>query len=323
VKHFPLLATLGFLMGCGTLFSSGDHAVSRAPSNAPNEDEAITKYYTLSDLSAKIPGGAEFLKGLEESCKREARAAGADYFNPQTRDLFFEVFANVAIANPSQSLDALSKSFSKTLGMSMKESLGTTAMVCDMDTNGSALSMRLFRAAQKDRPSAEKSKSDLEAVDRLLSEDSINFNHQTNFGVVQMSPDRLSFNETFLTKSFAVLRPLAESNPREMARMCGTTYAFYDEAPAVEEKLRTLGSCEMNIPLVEKAMRGSVKKGTAESIELAKSSKCFGSWMMLCPSLNVELATATKSAYFQTRGEAPLCAATLRTLGKQVRALDL
>ncbi len=222
--------------------------------------------------------------------------------NPRARDLFFEVFSNLVVEYPKMNVELAVARFSKILAMSMKESSGVSAMATDMKLRGSRLSLQSFVQDNRGREWGEKYRSTLDTYHKLIDSKSITFNHQTNFGLLQMSADRMypNFLGDIIQRMAPELKALAARDPQQLYQQCGAVYMYHDEPDAVIAEYATLASCDVDYR-------------TTDGV------KCFGRWMMLCPNMNISLALATTNRYFQTRKAVPKCADSFRVLAKAIK----
>jgi hypothetical protein len=223
------------------------------------------------------------------------------------RMLFFEHFryyvdhARTKIGEPEIAR------FAKVLGMATHESGGASAAVTDMHYKGSSETAHHFyntdnpgRAA----PSALYSSTD--SLDALLSLPTVKWDQQTNFGLLQMSADRLVVGGPAgdLAKNMiADLKTLFLSHPDDVIDRCGTNLMFKDSERNIRAAFQEIQNC---------------KVGTATKSEV----QCFGRWATLCPNYNISLALVAPVKYFATRRSAPLCAKTFRRILLTGRRLE-
>ncbi len=253
----------------------------------------LEDYWTWGESSREFMNTLDVVSEAERLCSRVV--------NPQLRNLFFEIFTNYLANNPNSNVQTAIARFSKVMAMAMKESAGVPAVIADMRLNGSALSMRLYSADNRRRERGTTYRSSLSSQRTLLANKSIRFNQQTNFGLLQMSADRMMpvFLGNIIARMHPELKQLAASNPSELYDRCGASWGYHDDRSEVEREYFELTKCD-------------------PSYRSAAGVKCFGRWMMLCPTMNVSLALATTDRYFQTRNVKPVCAASFKVLARAI-----
>lgn len=234
--------------------------------------------------------------------RARANASCIKGVNKQARDLFFEIFANLIVEYPKMNVELAVARFSKILAMGMKESSGVSAMATDMKLRGSRLSLDSLTKDNRGREWGEVNRSTLATYHKLIDSKAITYNFQTNFGLLQMSADRMypNFLGDIIGRMAPELKSLAARDPEQLYRQCGAAYMYHDEPEAVIAEYAELASCEIDYRTVS-------------------GVKCFGRWMMLCPGMNVSLALATTNRYFQTRKAVPKCADSFRILAKAIK----
>jgi len=250
-------------------------------------------YWTWGESSREFMNTLAVVSEAERLCSKGV--------NPQLRNLFFEIFTNYLANHPNSDVQTAITRFSKVMGMAMKESAGVPAVIADMRLNGSALSMRLYSADNRRRERGTVYRSSLASHRTLLANKSIRFNQQTNFGLLQMSADRMMpvFLGDIIARMHPELKQLASTNPSELYDRCGASWGYHNDRSEVEREYAELTKCDLGYRSVS-------------------GVKCFGRWMMLCPTMNVSLALATTDRYFQTRHVKPVCAASFKVLAQAI-----
>jgi hypothetical protein len=137
-------------------------------------------------------------------------------------------------------------------------------------------------------------KTSLKAWRRAIDIDkriAISINKQTNYGILQMSADRLTVPYTGIAfqRQIMSLKAAARNNPDALLEFCQTEKFFKDDKESLKNAFRSITTCRAT--------------PTSES-----GVKCFGAWAMLCPGLNMELGLAAPDRYFasDTRKKSPL-----------------
>ena len=221
------------------------------------------------------------------------------------RQLFFEHFRYYADHTKEKIGEDQIARFAKVLGMAPHESGGASAAVTDMKLNGSRASLKNFYTTDNPGRAAPQALfSSTHSLDSLLALKTVTWNKQTNFGLLQMSADRLTFgggSGELASSMIADMKELYRYHPEEVIARCGTKLMFKDEDAEIRDAFNSIQAC---------------KPGYSTKDEV----QCFGRWATLCPNYNVTLALIAPSAYFATRKAAPLCAKTFRNLLKTGRA---
>jgi hypothetical protein len=133
----------------------------------------------------------------------------------------------------------------------------------------------------------------------------VSINKQTNFGLLQMSADRLTWPKSgiIFQRQIESLKLAAVSNPDALLEFCQTEKFYKDPREDLIGAFRGISSC----------------KASPDSKD---GVKCFGAWAMLCPAFNLDLGMAAPQAYFSkdTRRKAPLvCQEALQSILEQYR----
>lgn len=221
------------------------------------------------------------------------------------RQLFFEHFRYYVDHSKTAVGEAEIARFAKTLGMAPHESGGASAAVTDMSFRGSNETLRAFYNTDNPGRNAPAALySSMDSLDALLSLKNVRWDAQTNFGLLQMSADRLAVGGAsgdLAENMIAQLRELYRSHPEEVIDRCGTALMFKDSASAIRDAFDGIQACTPGTK-------------TKEGVQ------CFGRWATLCPNYNIALALIAPSAYFATRKATPLCAKTFRKILKTGRA---
>lgn len=221
------------------------------------------------------------------------------------RQLMFEHFRYYADHSKSKIGETEIARFAKVLGMAPYESSGASAAVTDMRSRGSNETLRYFRGdnPRNDPEDEPGSHSSLASIDKLMKLQNVKFDKQTNFGLLQMSADRLAMSgsKDLAAKMIVDMKTLYRSHPEEVIERCGTHHMFKDDAADIRKAFDKIQACEVGYQTKEKV-------------------QCFGRWASLCPNYNVTLALIAPPAYFATKKKAPLCAKTFRKILKTGRA---
>ncbi len=207
------------------------------------------------------------------------------------RELFFEQFRYYTMQSPHRVGNEEVARFAKVLGMTPYESSGASAAITDMKFHGSAETFRLLRADNVVKvPGKPGTRSSIPSLEKLMKLKTIKFDQQTNFGLLQMSADRLMMKSTreLARKMITDLKSLYATHPEEMIERCGTKLMFKDSDEEIRAAFDGIQACDVGYTTEEKV-------------------KCFGRWAALCPSYNITLALVTTPKYFATRDKAPLC----------------
>jgi hypothetical protein len=236
------------------------------------------------------------------------------------RNLFFEHFRYYVDHSTSEVGEKEVARFAKVLGMAPRESSGATVAITDMRGTGGATSLRQFFKNDNPGVAAPKSlTSSLESLNKLfaitaetrkvngvLRSSTLRWDEETNFGLLQMSANRLYIDfggrqDDIARDSIREMRTLYASEPEEVIARCGTALMFNDSPVEIRGAFDELMTCE-------------------PGWKSKKSIQCFGQWATLCPNYNVTLALVAPPAYFATRHAAPLCTKTFTRILKDARA---
>lgn len=277
-----LAAVLVLLSACGSSIAENSTSKRKIP----------PEIRSLADAPISAEDQALLhVAGTDGSCEKKV---------PQNlRLLFFQTFRDSANILGAPVAEADISKYSKVIGMSLKESSGASASVTDMRGRGSAETLRyFFRIDNPGRSSPAALHSSLQSANQLLRMSNVRWDHQTNFGLLQMSADRFSFHNegTLRAHEFvARMQDLYRRDPERAIETCGTKTMFKNGGVELREAFNSMHSCEL---------------GMSNSPEI----RCFGKWAMLCPRYNVALALGAPPAYFATRNTSPLCAKSLRNI---------
>ncbi len=223
------------------------------------------------------------------------------------RELFYENFRHAIDVKGSAHVgEPEIARYAKVLGMAPRESGGATVAVSDMKANGSRATFRRFYDVENPgRRAPSPLYSSVEGIEVLYATKGIKWDRQLNFGLLQMSADRMATryrgSDRFSAGTMDKLRTLYLSHPEEVLERCGTRRMFQDSDATLRKAFEGLQSCEPGYTTKEKV-------------------QCFGRWVMLCPNLNVDLALIAPPAYFSTRNAPSLCAKTFRKILKEERS---
>lgn len=277
-----LLSVLFIFSACGS--QTPDHL--RSSTHAPRTHAASKNpAMTADELSLlKSAGG-------DELCEKRVPS--------NLRVFFFKTFRDSAhqLSVPMGENEVIK--FSKVIGMSLKESSGASAAVTDMHGNGSRETLQyFFRTDNPGQSTPSALRSSLQSANQLMKLRNVRWDHQTNFGLLQMSADRFSFHNEATVKAHEFvgrMQDLFRQDPAEVIELCGTQTLFKNGDSEIREAFTSMQTCEL---------------GMSNAAQI----RCFGNWAMLCPRYNVALALGAPASYFATRKTAPLCAKSLRSI---------
>lgn len=207
------------------------------------------------------------------------------------RQFFYDSFKRAAPRMNAEQGQAAVARYSKMLAMAVEESSGNAACITDMKARGSAASDRMFFANNRGRSMGSALQANLNIRSDLLSLTNIKWDKQTNFGVLQMSADRLTASKN--RDVYRKYQRVAHLAPAAAVKICGAQFLYQEAANVLAGELEDAASCEANY-------------GTLEGI------KCYAGLVTLCPALNLELGMNASSAYFASRNASPRCASAFR-----------
>jgi hypothetical protein len=304
-----------------------------------------------------VPPSFPNLEGLPQAPDENApntesevhNAPGADEANcktvdPALRAMVFRHYQNLQEMQNTQGHFFPDNSPAKAahlLGMVPKESSGDPTNTTDM--NGKEFAT--YKAI-----------SNLPRWKSLFDQKMI-YNKQTNYGLAQMSMDRMLAGNTVATDLDDFLGAVAHPTAGLDVRRILTVYQemaqgrlTQDDAPISQKalqdphataELKAQAQMGLSAALWHCGTRFLYKEGyTGEdgqkALEAAMSSiaycdfgkdkpdpnsrsqaQCFARWVTLCPALNLDVAILTPDSYFATHRAAPLCQATFQKLTKK------
>jgi hypothetical protein len=250
------------------------------------------KEFRTGDVDALVPSTAE-----DVSCVKR--------LPENLRQLFFAHFRYYVDHSKAKVGETEIARFAKVLGMTPHESGGASAAVTDMKFKGSNETLHHFYSTDNPGRSAPQALySTTTSLDALLALKTVKWNSQTNFGLLQMSADRLYSGGgagEIAVSTLTNLKTLYLSHPEEVIARCGAELMYKDAAEDLRQKFDEMQACEP----------GYTTKSEVQ---------CFGRWATLCPNFNVTLALIAPPAYFATRSVPPLCAKTFRQILRTGRA---
>jgi len=298
----------------------------------------------LADLS-DIPSEEDIeriSKHVDEIMQHETNKKCAS-INPRLRKMIFLHFALYQYMTNKRSIYLNDKNvyhWAHVFGMLLKESSGDTTSITSM----TGRSYSTYEA-----------KSDLERwgkIAKLSKHGKIPLNYQTNFGLTQLSIDRL-FVALQLARDPAYFKGRKlELNTAIAVRRLIWFYQDFAQGRLIQDHDRihhhehdnpeysirlTLGAQKALLVCGTKYMfsEGYHEKdrGEAELTDAMKSiaycklgssttgygrneinGKCFAEWVTLCPMLNFDIAMLTPLRYFATRNASPVCEGTFKSL---------
>jgi hypothetical protein len=274
--HLVCCATV-FITGCSTPESPDMNRATAADSPAAeNETDQTT------DSQDEVPQ----VENEDSNCKKVPASL---------RNLYYSHFEKLAEGKDIQFRNDLAKRMAKLLGKTLKESSGNSASVTDMKMRGSSNSVRVF-FTENSKYNVESSghlKISLEGRRTLLNQSGVTMDKQTNFGLLQMSADRLYAQKNRdLYESF---KEVILSGSSKGAAYCGSYHVIRGTQSAIQAELETAASCD-------------------EGYTSKSGILCFGKMMTICPALNIQLGLNAPAAYFATRKAAPKCSAAFSFL---------
>jgi len=193
----------------------------------------------------------------------------------------------------TKEIDSAVARYSKVVAMAVGESSGNAACVADMGARGSGDSVKGFFRANPKKGVASNLKTTLALRETLLGLEKVRWTHQTNFGLLQMSPDRLNSENN--RKIYARYKTIASQSPMTAMDLCGTAFLYQDAPNILRGEIEEAGLC---------------KEGTKSKA----GQLCFAKMVTICPALNFELALSAPAAYFATKNKTPRCASSYRSI---------
>jgi hypothetical protein len=215
---------------------------------------------------------------LSSDCKKRT--------NPQIRKFFKSYFQNLSKAEKIDQRDRLTKM----LGMMIKESSANPAAVSDMKGNGSSNSYKsFFRANASKGVMSSPHYANTTLLEKLINQKGVTINHQTNFGLGQLSADRLDMSKWGGSYLSQKAKDIKKMSANTFLKWCGTTSMYNDSKSTLENYFnRHIKNCSM-------------------SSKTESGIKCFARTINLCPRMTVELALRQPMRYFETRYAKPIC----------------
>lgn len=298
----------------------------------------------LADLSV-LPSIERIEKMSEhvDAVMQNDKSPKCTAINPRLRKMIFLHFVTYQyMANkkgiyiPKKAI----KHWAHTFGILLKESSGDT-------TNVTSMQGKTFTTYQ--------AKSDLSRWRKIFSlseKSNIHLNSQTNFGLTQLSADRLFIALDFSIKPLYLRRRNIKINTAIAIRRLLWFYQDFAQGRLMHTQDR-IHSSESSSPEYASRLQTGVSialllcgtnymfhEGYAENLEeqaeLARAmssiaychigdnkigfgkteenQKCFAKWVTLCPTLSFDIAMLTPSSYFATRDAKPVCAETFEAL---------
>lgn len=203
---------------------------------------------------------------------------------PQLRNLFYSFYSG------SDKSATTKTRLAKLMGMIIKESSANPAAVSDMKGNGSSKSYKTFFKVNESHGIMSRNHfATTVLLEDLMGQDNVTFDKQTNFGLAQLSADRLSIQRwggSYLELKKEMIKKM---DAKTFIKWC-LTKSIYKDGQATLEKYynEKIKSCTMGYK--------------SES-----AIKCFGRTINFCPRMSIELALEQPARYFETRHAPPLC----------------
>lgn len=207
-----------------------------------------------------------------------------------TRKLLFNYYHSIANTNYTAAQTGIDK-YTKMIGKIYKESSGNAVGYSDMNGSGSMDAVRAFYKNGQ--------KASIEMFDQLRKNKNVVRNHQTNIGLLQISPDQLFWRPQVRTLFNETIQRF-NKNPTEGLKMCGTKELFSNSEAELKNEFKKFQQCSVG--------RKTQIVGTKTVPVLSDQEfECFDRWVSFCPSLNIAIGLKLPLKYFETRGAAPLC----------------
>lgn len=244
----------------GAASSSSDEAAA-----APNEKPPVL-----------VVGG---VKNEDKACKRMPQSL---------RNIMYSLFNEKAANMESlKARSSLARKMAKLMGMTMAESSANPACTGDMKNRGAGYSDKEYI---KDISGSGGHRISLALRRRLLNNSTVKMTVQTNFGLCQMSLDRL--NNDSSDAAYDAFKADILANPNSAMVKCGTQFVYRDNDSSLKDELLRAARC------------------TDTKV------KCFGQLVTICPKLNLELGLRAPAAYFETADASPVCTEAFLSLAK-------
>lgn len=280
------------MTSCGISLSG---SLNRAPASgapAPSEgDQGSKDQDQRQDRDQDSSNNDVPQVGNEDSSCRKLPAS--------LRNLYYSHYEKMADGKDIRYRTDLANKMAKLLGMTMKESSGNPASVTDMKLRGSSTSVKVFfrENSQHGVGSSGHLKISIEARNRLLNQGGVTMNKQTNFGLLQMSADRLYTQKN--RDLYKTYKNVILQSPSKGVAYCGSEHVIRGSKSAIQAALKEAASCQ-------------------EGYNSTSGVKCFGKLVTICPALNVQLGLNAPAAYFATRKAAPRCTSAFTFLAKSM-----
>ncbi len=351
ITRFFMVIIFGLFLN-NMSFSAEKHGEEKAlPSLADHislsKDEDSQDNGWLADLSG-VPSREEmeeFSKHIDKVMRHE-KDEKCNAINPRLRKMIFLHFMFYQHMANKRSVyldDENLHHWAHVFGMLLKESSGDT-------TNVTSMTGRSY--------STYETKSDLSRwrkIAKLTQNSPIPLNYQTNFGLTQLSVDRL-----FVALKFAITPAYLEGRKTHLNTAIAIRRLIWFYQDFAQGRLsqdydrihyNERGNPEYSSRFVFGASKALLFCGTSymfyegyhEKAEGAADltnammsiaycqlgntksgygrsemdEKCFAEWVTLCPNLNFDIAMLTPLKYFATRNAAPVCEGTFKALLKK------
>ncbi len=349
------LSVTALMLSCfivPTVFSASHHEKKASSLSKRHTPSAKAKDSKAKDWLADLRGlpsreELEVLsKHVDEVMKNE-KDKKCTAINPRLRKMIFLHFVTYQHIVNQRSVyldEEKAAHWAHVFAMLLKESSGDT-------TNVTSMTGRSYTTYQ--------AKSDLDRwrkIANLSKNGKIPLNYQTNFGLTQLSVDRL-FVALQLARDPAYLegKKKEKLNTALAVRRLIWFYQDFAQGRLTQEHDRihhhergnpeyssrfafglsmALSLCGTNYMFYEgyhgKANEVADLTDAMASIAYCKignpkagygateeSEKCFAAWVTLCPTLNFDIAMLTPLKYFATRNAAPVCEGTFKALLKK------
>ena len=246
--------------------------------------EKMANLYSVSPLITKKLTNAPVIDAAKTKCLSNLPAS--------TRKFLFDFYYSSALVDPIVAKNSLNK-FSKICGMIYKESSGNPVSCTDMHYNGSRTSVVEF--CKND------SLASVSMYNKLRDDKSINRNYQTNFGLLQLSADILTWNIS-LRSIFEHVVEEVSSHPDTALSMCGSKCLFSNCGEDILDQMKKFSHCKLHY-----RKKVDSKKGETVPDISADEINCFDHWVSFCPNLNLALGMQLPASYFESRKAPALC----------------
>jgi hypothetical protein len=287
MKFYFIIIAILFSMGLKAELTDTDILVALRQMTSQTLADDVDPNSAIRAIYRVCPTKEAVHSTLSNACKKKTP--------PQLRNLFSSFFAarrvNSDPVKDKKEKEALARKLSKLMGMIIKESSGNPAAVSDMQGRGSYNSyMSFFKINNSGGLMWKDHYGTTELLEKLMKQSNVTFDKQTNFGLAQLSADRLvipRWGGNYLKEKQKMISLM---NGKTFVEWCMTKSIYKDSENELEQYFNEkIKNCEMGIS----------KKSEIQ---------CFGRSVNFCPRLSIELAMEQPARYFETRHADPFCA---------------